>query len=343
MNNRQKQNGTLKVIFLHRKPRPYGNFSIENYFRTIAGKLAKKAEVDHWFAPHFSKGFFKRIRSVLAVRKAPMADVYHVTGDTHFLIWGLSREKRKVLTIHDVGFLHNSHGIKHAIFKFFWLVGPMRKADAVTTVSTATKNDILQFVPNWKKKIHVIPTVVDIQFTREEKEFNNKCPTILLIGSAPNKNLKRVLQATKGLNVHLSIVAELDDEELDLLVGQSYEIDSRISFEALQDKYRQADILMLCSTLEGFGMPIIEAQAMGRVVITSNVSSMPDVAGKGAFLVDPLNINSMHSALQIIISDDLLRKQLIEFGFENVKRFDAAAVSKMYFNLYQSLFQEHAN
>lgn len=342
MNNLQRQNSALKVTFLHRKPRPYGNFSIENYFHTIGDKLAKNAVVHQWNAPFFSKGILKRLWSVLAVRKAPNADVYHITGDTHFLIWGVPRKKRKVLTIHDVGFLHESHGIKHAIFTFFWLVGPMRKADAVTTVSTATKNDILQFFPTWKKNIHVIPTVVDPRFTREEKEFNTECPTILLIGSAPNKNLKRVLQATKGLTVHLSIVAELDAEEIELLSGQSYEIDSRISFEALQDKYRQADVLMLCSTLEGFGMPIIEAQAMGRVVITSNVSSMPDVAGKGALLVDPLNINSIQSALRKILSDELFRKQLIEYGFENVKRFDATTVSEMYLELYQSLLQAHA-
>ena len=145
------------------------------------------------------------------------------------------------------------------------------------------------------------------------------------------------MQATKGLTVHLSIVAELDAEEIELLSGQSYEIDSRISFESLQDKYRQADVLMLCSTLEGFGMPIIEAQAMGRVVITSNVSSMPDVAGKGALLVDPLNINFMHSALEKIISDESLRKQLIEYGFENVKRFDKFLVSRQYYKLYKSI------
>jgi glycosyltransferase involved in cell wall biosynthesis len=99
---------------------------------------------------------------------------------------------------------------------------------------------------------------------------------------------------------------------------------------------------MLCSTLEGFGMPIIEAQAMGRVVITSNVSSMPDVAGKGALLVDPLNINAMQSALEKILSDESLRKQLIEYGFENIKRFDATTVSEMYLELYQSLLQAHA-
>jgi glycosyltransferase involved in cell wall biosynthesis len=337
MNNQTGQNSALKVTFLNRKPRPYGNFSIENYFHTIGDNLAKKALVNQWNAPYFSKGFLKRLRSIIAVRKSPSADVYHITGDTHFLIWGVPRKKRKVLTIHDVGFLHESRGMKHSIFKFFWLVGPMRKADAVTTVSTATKNDVLRFFPTWKGKIHVIPTVIDSRFTFHEKAFNVECPTILLLGSAPNKNLTRVLEATKGLNVHLSIIAKLNEEEMKLLEGQSYELASSLSFEELIQKYRQADVLMLCSTLEGFGMPIIEAQAIGRVVITSNCSSMPEVAGNGALLVDPLSVKFMREGLRKLISDNDLREKLIKEGFENVKRFDPKTISDKYLDLYQSL------
>lgn len=327
----------MKLKYVHRKPRPYGNFSIENYFRTIGNELAKKISVSHWEAPFFSKGILPRIFSIQAVRGLKKADVYHITGDTHFLIWGVRREKKKVLTIHDLGFLRDSKGIKRMILKYFWLTGPMKKADAVTTVSVATKNDILRFFPKYRKKIYVIPTVIDPRFTPVEKAFNTERPTILLLGSAPNKNLKRVLKATKGLNVHLSIVAQLDAEDLALLAGQSYEVASSISFESLLEKYQQTDIVMLCSTLEGFGMPIIEAQATGRVVLTSNCSSMPDVAGKGALLVDPFSIKSMREGLEKLISDSKLRDTLINEGFENVKRFEVETISAMYFEVYSSL------
>jgi glycosyltransferase involved in cell wall biosynthesis len=327
----------LKVTFLNRKPRPYGNFSIENYFRTIGDNLEIKASVSQWNAPYFSKGIFQRLWSTIAVRKSPNADVYHITGDTHFLIWGLKRKRKKVLTIHDLGFIKDTRGLKRKILTYFWLTGPMKRADAVTTVSTATKNDILRFFPTWRKKIHVIPTVIDTRFTFHEKAFNVECPTILLLGSAPNKNLRRVLEATKGLNVHLSIIAQLNEEEIKLLEGQSYERSSSLSFEELIQKYHQADVLMLCSTLEGFGMPIIEAQAIGRAVITSNCSSMPEVAGNGALLVDPLSVQSMREGLQKLISDKDLREELIQEGFKNVKRFDPKTISDKYFELYQSL------
>jgi glycosyltransferase involved in cell wall biosynthesis len=327
----------VKLKYVHRKPRKYGNFSIENYFQTIGEQLSKKVEVYHWNAPFFSKGFFNRFWSVQAVRTLGHADVYHITGDTHFLIWGVRSVNKTVLTIHDLGFLRDSKGIKRMILKYFWLTGPMKKADAVTTVSVATKNDILRFFPKYRKKIHVIPTVIDPRFVPVEKAFNNECPTILLLGSAPNKNLKRVLKATKGLNVHLSIVAKLDAEDLALLAGQSYEVASSISFESLLEKYQQTDIVMLCSTLEGFGMPIIEAQATGRVVLTSNCSSMPDVAGKGALLVDPFSIKSMREGLEKLISDSKLRDTLINEGIENVKRFEVETISAMYFEVYSGL------
>ena len=119
----------LKLKYIHRKPRPYGNFSIENYFQTIGEQLSKKVEVSHWNAPFFSKGFFNRFWSMQAVRALRKADIYHITGDTHFLIWGVRRDKKKVLTIHDLGFLRDSKGIKRRILKYFWLTGIFKNFD----------------------------------------------------------------------------------------------------------------------------------------------------------------------------------------------------------------------
>ena len=220
--------------------------------------------------------------------------------------------------------------------RYFWLTGPVKKAHAITCVSTATKNEILRHLPK-ARRIQVIPTVVDQRFVRADKAFDTECPTILLLGSAPNKNLKRVLKATQGLNVKLSIVAKLDAEELELLQDQKYEVCESIPFEDLLEKYKQADIVSLCSTHEGFGMPIIEAQATGRVVLTSNCSSMPDVAGKGALLVDPFSVKSIKEGLQQLISNESLRNELIAAGFENCKRYDPAVVAQQYLKVYRSL------
>jgi glycosyltransferase involved in cell wall biosynthesis len=329
----------MKLLFAHRKPRPYGNFSIENYFQTLSPFLEKEAEVQHWQAPFYSNGILPRNRSVKAlVSKVEKwrPDITHVSGDVHFLMWGIQRGKG-VLTIHDIGFLREAKGLRYQLLRYFWLIGPIKKAHAITCVSVATKNEILRHLPKGQR-IHVIPTVVDQRFTKVEKAFDAECPTILLLGSAPNKNLKRVLKATQGLNVKLSIVAKLDAEELVLLKDQNYEVCDSIPFEDLLEKYRQADIVALCSTHEGFGMPIIEAQATGRVVLTSNCSSMPDIAGKGALLIDPYSVKSIKQGFQKLISEEALRTELLAAGYENCKRFDPTVVAGQYLKIYQSLF-----
>jgi len=331
----------MKLLFAKRKPRPYGNFSIENYFETLRPFLEKEIEVADWEAPRFSNGILPRCLSVKALEAKVekwRPDVTHVTGDVHFLIWGIPKGKR-VLTIHDIGFLRNATGLKYKLLRYFWLTGPVRKAHAITCVSTATKNEVLRHLPR-ACRIEVIPTVIDPRFVRHDKPFNEARPTILLLGSAANKNLHRVLKATQGLNVHLSIVAKLDAFALELLEGQSYTQCESISFEALLEQYRKVDILAMCSTHEGFGMPILEAQATGRVVLTSNCSSMPDVAGSGALLVDPLSVKSIREGIIRLCSDAELRKELITNGLENTQRFLPEEVAKKYLALYRRLVPE---
>ncbi len=331
----------MKLLFAKRKPRPYGNFSIENYFETLRPFLEKEIEVTDWQAPNFSNGILPRYWSMKALAakvEKLRPNITHVTGDVHFLMWGIPRGKR-VLTIHDIGFLRSAKGLKYQLLRYFWLTGPVRKAHAITCVSKATKNEILRHLPR-ARRIEVIPTVIDPRFVRQDKPFNEACPSILLLGSAPNKNLYRVLKATQGLNVHLSIVAKLDAQALELLQGQSYEVCESIPFEELIEKYRSADIVAMCSTHEGFGMPILEAQATGRVVLTSNCSSMPDVAGAGALLVDPYSVTSMKEGIQKLCTDAELRNQLILEGFKNTQRFLPEEIAKQYLALYKRLVPE---
>ncbi|MBU1255995.1 glycosyltransferase, partial [Patescibacteria group bacterium] len=94
-----------------------------------------------------------------------------------------------------------------------------------------------------------------------------------------------------------------------------------ISEQEKLELLNNADMFVLPSFYEGFGMSILEAQAVGCPVITSDVSSMPEVAGQGAILVEPRNIEQITKNMYKIISDNNLRKDLIEKGNQNVKRF----------------------
>jgi glycosyltransferase involved in cell wall biosynthesis len=105
-------------------------------------------------------------------------------------------------------------------------------------------------------------------------------------------------------------------------------------------RYELADIVSLVSTYEGFGMPILEAQAIGRAVITSNVYSMPEVAGDSGIMVDPLDVAAIRAAFLKVIHDDEHRSDRISKGFENIKRFDPDQIADQYYRLYESIYKE---
>ncbi|WP_368338940.1 glycosyltransferase, partial [Phocaeicola dorei] len=91
------------------------------------------------------------------------------------------------------------------------------------------------------------------------------------------------------------------------------------------------------STFEGFGMPIIEGQVIGRIILTSNVSPMKDICGKGAYLVNPYSIKSIREGYNDILNNKILREQLIAEGLKNVQKYQPEQIVKQYIKVYQSI------
>ena len=98
-------------------------------------------------------------------------------------------------------------------------------------------------------------------------------------------------------------------------------------------------MLVFVSTYEGFGLPILEAEATGRPVLTSNIMAMPEVAGDGACLVDPYNITAIRKGTLKVINDSSYRKELVQHGFENVKRFRPEKIAAQYVELYKQIIK----
>ncbi len=328
-----------KVVYFTRKQRHLGNFSIESYFKQIRENLPENFESKLVEMPFNSEGIFKRIaNAIYCIFK--QGDVNHITGDIHYVAVFLNK-KKTILTIHDCGMLQQSVGIKHFILKLFWFTVPIRRVKLITANSNATKNEIIKFTGCNPAKIKVIYVCISEIFRPFPKEFNSEEPRILQIGTAANKNLARLIPALEGISCKLVVVGKIGENLRGLIAKHKINlelIDWRLTDEEILEEYKKCDILSLVSTLEGFGMPIIEANAVGRVVITGNTTSMPEIAGDAAIIVDSFKIKLIKEALNEIIGNKELRDFLNNKGFENCDRFSVKSISLEYQNLYHKNF-----
>lgn len=327
----------MRLTYFHRRPTEI-HYSLEQLFDGIRESMPASIETVKWVAPWYSRGVWPRIKMALAARRA-QGDVNHITGDIHFIALALKKQKT-ILTIHDLGILNNTtNPLARWVLKTFWISLPVKRVRFVTVVSEATKKDLLRLVKIPEGKVKVIGNFISAAFIPFAKEFSMEKPKVLHIGSAYNKNLTRSIEALKGLACHLTIVGNPKESDRVLLVENQieYTLFSGLAEQELVEVYRQCDILLFASTLEGFGMPILEAHATGRVVVTSNLSSMPEVAGDAACLVDPFDCLSIRRGIERVIRDVNYRENLIANGFENVKRFSLNRVVKEYCAVYNEI------
>ena len=331
----------VKVVFFTRKQRGLGNFSVESYFENIRKNLPERFESVNVIMPFESNGLFKRLcNAIYCINK--QGDINHITGDIHYVASFLSKRKT-ILTILDCGMLHQTTGLKHKILKWFWFDIPIKKASIITAISEATKKDIINFIGKIDNKIKVIYVCINDIFQQKNKVFDQGCPQILQIGTAPNKNLVRLIPALKNIPCKLVIVGKIGEDILQLLAENAlkYElIDWRLTDQEIVYKYEESDVVSFVSTLEGFGMPIVEANAIGRVVVAGNNSSMPEIGSNAAHFVDACNESSITAGFKSVIQDSNYREQLINNGFRNKVRFEIKNLANQYAKLYDSLINE---
>ena len=334
----------LSITWLFRKKRDLGNFSIEQSFAEVkaawpdAEKLPDCHEVSK-----FSEGLINRLR-IVRETKSIKTDLLHITGDINFaaLAWPKWRRNRPkvALTIHDIGFLHDFTSLKRWLIRLFWVQLPLRCIDHLVTVSEATKRAVLSEAP-WfpTDKITVIPTVVSQHFTPRKKQPSNPKPVALHIGLAENKNLKRHAEALEGMDVHLKIIGEPSSQDFALLERHNIDFSwqSKLTDKEMQEAYATSDFLLFASTLEGFGMPIIEAQMIGLPVITSEVDPMREVAGDAALLCDPLDTDSIRASIEGVTGNPEKREDIIKKGFVNYNKYAPATSAAMLSELYERL------
>lgn len=326
----------LRVTYYHRRPEGT-NFSIERLFADIRQALPNGLTAKVAVSRFPSRGFFRRFYNIFEAAFRQNA-VNHITGDVHFLAF-LLRKRNTLLTICDLVTLHRLHGLRRVVFFFLWYWLPIKRVALISVISESTKRELIYHCNVDPGKVRVVYCPVSDSFQPVPKPFNYIKPIILQIGTGLNKNVERVAMALEGIPCHFRVIGKLNNEQISVLQQHRIEFSSsaNISDEAVVEEYRRCDMLVFVSTYEGFGLPIVEAQATGRPVVTSNIFSMPEVAGSAAFLADPLNIASIREGVRKVIEDTAYRDSLIQLGFENVVRFHSAKIAKQYVALYQEL------
>ena len=265
--------------------------------------------------------------------------INHITGQIHYCAL-LLPSKRTIVTVHDVGMSRN--GIKKALLKLFWFYLPLSHVRYITCISYTTRRELLALYPSLEDKIRVIYNPVNIRFQYIQKEFDRHLPVVLHIGTRPNKNLERVIQALRGIHCQLRIIGKLTQLQMKLLHDCSitYSNAFKLTDAEIVEEYKNCDIVSFPSLYEGFGMPIIEGQATGRVVLTSNIDPMKEIANDSALLVDPFDVESIHGGFYQLIENEELRKSLISRGLHNVARFQPSVIAEKYLQLYDQILED---
>ena len=300
--------------------------------RTVGGRagLASGLRLSLWLQLHVSR----RIR-------AERVAVYHAATS----IGPLTTPCPRVMTVYDAILLtmRSQYGFPHRVYHRVFSVLAARRAAAVIVPSAAAGAEIARVYRVSRERLHVAPLGVSPRFRRVPSPEREAVAArlgigsryILFVGAAPpRKNLVRLLEAfahvRRGLDRPLQLVLAGPPQPQDATVGHAVTRlglghDVRhigwVADADLPALYSGADCLAYPSLAEGFGLPILEAMACGTSVLTSDRSSMAEIAGDAALLVDPLNVEAIADGLRRLIDGGAFVADLVARGYERVRAF----------------------
>lgn len=314
--------------------------SIGRVFDMIDNEIKKNKITNRIYMQDYGASPLQMLKNLFYVYKnRNRHGVNHITGAIHYLSLALPRN-RTITTVHDVGKLDNQDavGLKRLLFKLLFIL-PLMRNKYIVCVSEFTKNRLLIYLPVKADRIVVISNPVPEEFKYTPQFFNEEKPVILHVGTGENKNLKRTAEALEGMSIHLRIIGEMDSETKTWLDKHSIEYSNvcNIPDQDMMEEYKKCDIVNFSSLYEGFGMPIIEGQAIGRVVITSNKEPMKSVAGEGAFFVDPTSVDSIRDAYKVVMSDRIKRENVLKYAQVNVEKYKVSRIAQAYLDLYNRI------
>ncbi len=284
-------------------------------------------------------------------------ELYHATD----FVLPPTRARRTLLTVHDLSFVRVPEAASPSLKAYLDNVVPrsVRRADHILADSQATKDDLVALYTTPEDKITVLLSGVDARFqpTRDSgirpKYGLSARPYIFSVGTVqPRKNYIRLIQALavlreRGHDLALVIAGGkgwLEDpiyaaihaaklEDYVHLIGFADDTD-------LPALYSAALITAVPSLYEGFGIPVLESMACGTPVITSTVSSLPEVAGDAALMVDPTQLDAIINALERLINDQALRHDLATRGLARAQTLTWARSAQQLSDIYRRMLND---
>jgi glycosyltransferase involved in cell wall biosynthesis len=287
----------------------------------------------------------------------------------------LRRRCASVITVHDLAFLLSPQWLTAESQAYYGQIQrAAQSAEQIIAVSRATRDDLVRLLPVSAEKITVIHEAADNRFRpsadgRQTQaalaKFQLTQPFVLFVGTIePRKNLKTLLRAfamlvsnDKAVANHKSQIANRKlqlviagkrgwlSDDIDTLVGE-WRLNERVRFlgavssEDLVGLYQAARVFALPSLYEGFGIPIVEAMACGTPVITSNVSSLPEVASEAGLLVNPHEPQELALALRRVCEDDALHAELREKSLRRAQVFSWERAARATMEVYRRAYEE---
>lgn len=269
--------------------------------------------------------------------------------------------KKNVVIIHDCAYKRfpEEAGFFARLYVKIMYFFAARGAKKIFTVSSFSKQELMNLYNIKESKIIVVsegipemPSVGDDFINQTLVKFNINQPYFLYIGSwRPRKNILRLIQAFRLFlrkNPDYLLVLgggkdtrfiNLEEEIKKNNLEENVVLTDFISQEEKVALYKRAQAFLFPSLYEGFGLPVLEAQSLGVPLLTSNISSLPEVAGDGALFVDPYNIESIAEGMEKIAFDEQLRNDLIKKGRDNCKRFSWEKSAQKILDIFQNFYE----
>lgn len=323
----------LKVLYVFRTPRI--GVSIEGLFSIIIDHLPKNIQP----STIYMGGIRSFFTDIVTIYKSD-ADIVHITGDVHYVSLFVPF-KKVVLTVHDINYYEDfMSAYKKPIFWLLWIMLPAIICKKIIVISNTTRMQFLGSIFGlYKKKIVTIYNCVNPEFKDNPKKNISNPPTILHIGTDPNKNLRNVIYALSGMNTQLRVIGKVPLDILNLASSEEVVLSSNfsLSFNEMINEYKIADIVSFPSLSEGFGLPVLEAQKMGRALLTSNIEPIRSIAGPGACLINPNSILEIRDGFNKLISNKCYRDKVIKSGLLNSEEYMPSKTAEEYATIYLSL------